>query len=194
VAPHFGKVVVTYDGLCASSPGDRVVMAASNTEDWSSNSGNVNVEAISADLNYNNFSHSRVYDVTDGSQSYYAIGENFVETTGNGIASNYGSLTVSYYPDYIPVSADERTKVSANILVSPNPVDDQLLLQYASTTNESFQLDLMDAAGRIVKGCGVFSTAELQTKSLDLADFAAGIYFVRLLNAEHFGVQRIVKK
>lgn len=189
-----GKVVVTYDGLCASSPDDRVVMAASNTQDWSSNSGNVNVEAISADFNYNNFSHTRVYDVTEGSQSFYAICENFVETGGNGIASNYASLTVSYYPDFVMVGTNEMEKVSANISVSPNPVDDQLILQYAGTIQESFQLDVVDATGRTIKDYGVVATAEIQTKSLDLSDLTAGIYFIRLRNTERFGVQRIVKK
>ncbi len=99
VAPADGKVVVRYEGLCASSPGDRVVMAASSVPDWSSNAGNVNVEAISADLNYNNFSHTRVYDVIAGNHTFYAVCENFVETTGNGIASNYASFSVEFFAD-----------------------------------------------------------------------------------------------
>jgi ribosomal protein L31 len=105
-APTDGKCLVTYDGLCASSVGDRVVMAASNTENWSSNSGNVNVEAASSDYNYNNFSHTRVYDASEGSNTYYAVCQNFVETSGNGIASNYASLTIHFFAAQASCDAD----------------------------------------------------------------------------------------
>lgn len=94
--PSAGKVVVSFDGQCYSDVGDRIVLAASNTTSWTPNDGNVTVEAANSDVNINSFSHSRVYDVSAGSKTFYAIAHNYVETDGSGYASVYGSLTVKY--------------------------------------------------------------------------------------------------
>jgi phosphodiesterase/alkaline phosphatase D-like protein len=94
-----GKVLVRFDGMCLSSPGDLIVLAASNTQSWEVNDGNVAVEALDTDLRTNSFSHTRVYSVSPGSKTFYAVGHNYVETDGNGIASIYGSLTVIFFPD-----------------------------------------------------------------------------------------------
>ncbi len=94
-----GKVLVRFDGNCISSPGDGIVLAASNTTSWGVNDGNLYLEAIDTDLNSNSFSHTRVYSVSPGSRTFYAIGHNYVEVDGNGIASIYGSLTVKFFPD-----------------------------------------------------------------------------------------------
>ena len=94
-----GKVLVRFDGYCISSPGDRIVLAASNTTSWSVNDGNVGVEAVNSDVDSNSFSHTRVYTVSAGSSTFYAIGHNYVETAGTGIASVYGTLTVIFFPN-----------------------------------------------------------------------------------------------
>jgi hypothetical protein len=94
-----GKVLVRFDGSCISSPGDKIILAASNTTNWGTNDGNVSMEAYNSDINSNSFSHTRVYSVTPGSRTFYAIGHNYVETDGTGIASVYGSLTVIFFPD-----------------------------------------------------------------------------------------------
>jgi hypothetical protein len=93
-----GKVIVHFDGDCYATPGDRIVLAASDAPSWTSNDGNVNMEATDGDLNHRTFSHTRVYDVAAGSQKFYAVAQNYVETDGDGIASVYGTLTVEYLP------------------------------------------------------------------------------------------------
>ncbi len=93
-----GNVVVQFDGLCLASVGDRIVLAASNDGTWHPNDGNVNIEAPNADVPRGNFSHTRVYPVTAGSHSYYAVAQNYVEQDGDGRASIYGTLTVKYVP------------------------------------------------------------------------------------------------
>lgn len=98
VAPVNGTVEVNFDGKVISTPGDRVVLAASNTTTWGVNDGNVGVEAYNLDVNANSFSHTRVYPVTAGLRTFYAIGDNYVETAGTGIASVYATLIVKYLP------------------------------------------------------------------------------------------------
>nr|WP_321452697.1 T9SS type A sorting domain-containing protein [uncultured Carboxylicivirga sp.] len=111
-----GRVIVHFDGQCISDPGDRIILAASNTTSWGVNDGNVGVEAIDSDLNQNSFSHTRVYNVSAGSQTFYAIAQNYVETEGSGIASIYGTLTAVFIPDgVLPVSYDRILETNIDV-------------------------------------------------------------------------------
>jgi hypothetical protein len=102
-APTSGKVVAHFDGDCIPSVGDRIVLAASDTPTWGVNDGNVGVKAVSASAKSQTFSHTRVYDVTAGSHSFYAVAQNYVEEGGTGTASIYGTLTIEFVPDSPPV-------------------------------------------------------------------------------------------
>lgn len=95
--PSDGHVVVHFDGECYASVGDRIVLAASDNGDWDTNDGNVAVETSKPGFG-RPFSHTRVYAVTAGAHTYYAVAENYVETDGNGMANIYGTLTVEYFP------------------------------------------------------------------------------------------------
>jgi len=94
-----GKVIVHFDGKCISTPGDRIILAASNTTSWGSNDGGVGIKAKTSEINKNSFSHTRVYDVDSGTHTFYAIAQNYVDTDGDGIASIYGNLTVEFVPE-----------------------------------------------------------------------------------------------
>ena len=98
VFPSDGYVVVHFDGECYASVGDRIVLAASNDGNWTSNDGNVGIENSKPGFG-RPFSHTRMYPVTAGAHTFYAVGQNFVETEGSGIATIYGTLTVEYFPD-----------------------------------------------------------------------------------------------
>ena len=98
-----GTAIVHFDGQCVSTPGDRIILAASDTPNWDVNDGNTGLEAIDNDYNTWSFSHTRAYSVGPGSHTFYAVGQNFVEQDGDGIASIYGTLTVEFIPDmYAP--------------------------------------------------------------------------------------------
>lgn len=116
-----GKVIVNFSGSCISSAGDRIVLAASNSVNWGVNNGNVSVEAYDSDVNQNSFSHTRVYSVTAGARTFYAVGQNYVETDGNGIASIYGILTVKFIPSVSPilVSTAGINRTGINLRGSP---------------------------------------------------------------------------
>ncbi|MBK6524337.1 MAG: hypothetical protein IPG07_01590 [Crocinitomicaceae bacterium] len=89
-----------------------------NTTAWGSNDGNVSVEAENADLDRNSFSHTRVYDIAAGSHTFYAVAQNYVETDGTGIASIYGSLTVTFISN--GTAGIEETSGN-EIIIYPNP-------------------------------------------------------------------------
>ncbi|HJW30761.1 MAG TPA: T9SS type A sorting domain-containing protein, partial [Saprospiraceae bacterium] len=96
--PTGGYVVVHFDGECYASIGDRIVLAASDNGNWGVNDGSIAVENSMSGFG-RPFSHTRVYAVNPGQHTYYAVGQNSIETDGSGRADIYGTLTVEYYPD-----------------------------------------------------------------------------------------------
>lgn len=97
--PASGYVVVSFDGMACPSTGDRIVLAASNTSaTWAVNDGNVGVYGDGNDTCHP-FSHSRVYAVSAGDNTFYAVAQNYVKTAGTGIGSVYATLTAQYYPN-----------------------------------------------------------------------------------------------
>lgn len=125
-APLAGKAIVRFDGVCISSAGDRIILAASDAQNWGVNDGNVGVEAASTTLNRNSFCHSRTYNVSAGAHTFYAVAENYVEEAGSGMASIYGSLTVEYLPTAANkafVTNQELSLTSKNVRGSPVALD-----------------------------------------------------------------------
>ncbi|MCP4123285.1 MAG: hypothetical protein GY751_16145, partial [Bacteroidetes bacterium] len=123
--PDPGKVHVAFDGLCISTVGDLITLAATDEADWLSFNGGVLAEAYSNNVNGNSFSHSKVYDVSAGTYTFYAGAENIQELDGNGRISVFGSLTAIYYPD----------KIKTDILES------EVILTSIDVRNEDYVLD-----------------------------------------------------
>lgn len=97
--PANGKVILRFDGHCLSSEGDRIILAASETNLWGPNDGNVQVQAASADVNSNTFSHTRSFGVDGGEPTtFYAVAQNAEKMNGTGTATIYGSLTAEWFP------------------------------------------------------------------------------------------------
>ncbi|HJW29033.1 MAG TPA: T9SS type A sorting domain-containing protein, partial [Saprospiraceae bacterium] len=110
-----GKFLVRFDGWCMTSPGDRVILAASNTGNWLPDAGNVSVEAISGAIDVNAFSHTREYDIAStGSLPFNGIVQRYEETDGNGMAWVYGNLYAEFYPN------SGNTKLAFQNIAQPN--------------------------------------------------------------------------
>jgi len=94
--PTDGYIVVHFDGRAKPSVGDRLVLAASDDGDWHINDGTV---SIYGDGHTHSFSHTRVYQVSAGSHDFDAVGQIWVNYGGDDIASVYGTLTATFYPN-----------------------------------------------------------------------------------------------
>lgn len=182
-APTDGKVLVTFDGECSSDVGDRIVLAASDTKNWGTNAGNVNVEAPSSAVDGNSFSHTRSYTVTTGTYTYYAVAQNYVETGGSGSASVYGSLTAKFYAN-AGTSVEEIT--ASQFSLFPNPTSGYINISLAEPS-ASLEIKLADINGRIIKNEKMNSTNSYQ---LNVTGLEAGMYFVTVNGT----VKRIVKE
>ena len=144
-----GKVVVRFDGYCISNDGDLLFLAAGNAPYWGSNDGSTSIEIADDEFNKNSFAHVRTYDVGPGNHTYYAVIENFYETYGNGIASVYGSLTVSFYPENTGVTSSSQGIVQVGTVIDNGPAtlselvvnapaDGKVVLNFTGTCIGSF--------------------------------------------------------
>lgn len=178
-----GKVLVQFDGMVVADPGDRIILAASDTRSWSVNDGNVGVLVNDAINDYASFSHSRLYPVTAGSHTFYAVARNYVNTAGSGNGYVFGSLVVKYFPD-VATGIDNVTATSNSFDMYPNPAMDKVLVRTES--NEHNTIELMDMNGRTIVSQQSAGTETV----LNIAQLEAGIYLVRLNDL----VKKLVKQ
>jgi hypothetical protein len=183
-APVEGLALVHFDGTVISDVGDRIVLAASNAQNWSPNDGNVGLEAANADQNRNSFSHSRVYEVPAGSHDFYAVAQNYVETAGNGIASIYASLTVEFFPISGSDVLSYSDKIPSDYTLDqnyPNPFNPNTTIRYALPKSGMVSLTIYNINGHQVKTI----VQEVQQAGSYSYDFnaeglASGIYYYQL--------------
>ncbi len=183
-APSAGKVLVTFDGKCSSSDGDRIILAASDVADWGINDGACSVEAFDSDINTSSFSHSRTYSVSAGSNTFYAVGENYVETDGSGSASVYASFTLKFFPD-APSGVSEVNNPAGTFSVYPNPVSETALVVFHNS--DTYAVTLFDLAGREV---AVPQNVEGNMVTLNLSFVLNGVYLLQAGDS----VRKIVKQ
>ncbi|MDY0104727.1 MAG: T9SS type A sorting domain-containing protein [Lentimicrobium sp.] len=169
-----GVAVVTFNGSCASASGDRIVLAASDDGNWGPNTGATAVEAIDADLNSNNFSHTMIYDVEAGSHTFYAIAQNYVEMDGSGIISIYGSLNVEFYP-IGNVGVETPQTQSLEKLIHPNPASGAIQIDLSSFGREKVNIDVISFLGRKVLQTEANGGESME---VDISAIPAGTYIV----------------
>ncbi len=179
-----GKVIVHFDGVCISSPGDRIILAASNTTNWAVNDGCVSVEAVDSNHNGNSFSHTRVYDVTAGSYTFYAVAQNYVETNGTGTASIYGSLTAEFIPD----DTNSINEIGNNQYdIYPNPTNNFLNI---NGLNQNAILTIYSVSGKTIKKV----VADKPETNLDISSLEKGVYFINIFSDNKHNIVKFIKK
>ena len=191
--PEAGTVLLRFDGEIISSPGDRIVAAAADTPDWSPNDGNVSMEAFSSDVNQNSFSHTRAYAVGPGLHTFYAVVESYVETDGSGMASVYGSFTVEFFPE-TTTATNELTDLSPSLKVFPNPTEGICTVRIGTPLTEPVKVEVINTDGRIMQSLGWKDPLEMSDLRIDLTNYPAGAYFLRLSGKSTTGAQVLVKR
>ena len=164
-APSEGKVLVHFNGKCHPSNGDLIVLAASDHPGWVTNDGNVSVQDNSAC-----FSHSRVYDVTPGSHTFYAVAHNYVYENGTGYASIYANLTVEFFPN-TSVFINNNIEGSS-LLIYPNPAHQELNISTEGHTIDEVMIYTL-------KGQQVLRDRPVDG-TIDISHLQSGMYIVEV--------------
>ena len=178
-----GKAIVHFDGDCFADVGDLIVLAASDSPNWSPNDGNVSVEVVDNDVNHHSFSHTRVYDVSAGFHDFYAVVQNSVEQDGNGIVDIYASLTVEFFPGVVN-DVQYSNDIPVNYLLSqnyPNPFNPNTKIQYAVSSRQFVSLKIYDILGKEIE---TLVNEEKPTGTYEIIwnaeSLPSGVYFYQL--------------
>jgi len=174
-----GNVLVHFDGVCESDTGDRIILAASDTLNYTSGSGSTEIEAWSTNINENSFAHSQVYNVNAGSHAFHALGDNDFETDGTGDATIYGTLMAIFFP-VMNTSVGEDPASNLDINIYPNPANENSTISFNLTGKQYVKIDLYDITGRWIRSIaeGSWNNGKHEI-ALDASGDQAGVYFLK---------------
>jgi hypothetical protein len=193
-APTDGTVIVHFDGSCTPDLGDRIILAASNSTNWTPNDGNVSVLGT-AGVPFASFSHSRGYDVTAGSYTFYAVAQNYVNQGGSGVASIYASLTVRFYPA-APVDVRETINSPVDFSLEqnyPNPFNPSTTIKYSIPRSSRVTIRVFDVLGNEIQTL-VNEEKSAGTYELDwnAANLTSGVYYYQMIAGNHISTRKMI--
>jgi trimeric autotransporter adhesin len=86
-----------------------------------------------------------------------------------------------------------KNTTSLDMLLTPNPVTNNVVLTYTATQNEKTIVQIFNATGISVltKKLG---TQQSGTFNIDFSDFASGVYMVQLTSGNDKVVKRLIKE
>ena len=136
-----------------------------------------------------------LWDFGDGNTSiemnpvhqFQSAGEYIVSlTASNGLC---GDLTII---DTIAVQAVSLESLEFDKLLSiyPNPSNGIVTIEFDKVGNGEVSMDIVDVNGKIIYS-GIFHTGHV-SEELNLVSFSSGLYFVRIISKDYFGVKKLI--
>ncbi|MCD4729808.1 MAG: T9SS type A sorting domain-containing protein [Bacteroidales bacterium] len=127
------------------------------------------------------------YFLVDG--EIYGVGLQlfYVTAVDSFNCESYDHITV-YINEYENIKQNENL----NFYVHPNPVHDELTIDFANLPNEIYFFKIIDNYGGIVKS-GKFRKSNYEfTTQLKINSLEAGIYYLQISNGKTFAAQKIL--
>ena len=186
-----GNAMVIFDGTCVNDSGDQIILAASDMLSWGTENGSVSVEALNNDINENSFSHTRVYPITT-TTNYYAVGQNYNETDGNGIASIYGSFIAIFFPEVID-NIKQTSIEKPKLIFFPNPVTTSTMISFTLKQTEDVSVKIYDVTGRLIQTLSdvtMFSGNHQLVWNTENED--EGIYILRMETKNYYITEKLI--
>lgn len=123
---------------------------------------------------------------------------NFKTTAGNvRVNANNACGTGASKTIVVAFACRESNNVDdENFIVSafPSPARDLIQIEFNSTAEQNNSIRLMDVTGKTMMITTGTSTAGLNTITLDVNQFTAGIYFLEVINGEERSISKISKE
>ncbi len=145
----------------------------------------------SSDMEVNGFDRNNAY-ISHFVNAYWDVTTaSSASTNANGMyeisRNNITSLSpFSVVDENSAVGTEEEIRLITEIY--PNPTQDILFLTLENQADVN--IDILDQSGKIVFNVNSVNNAR---QTIDLSAFESGVYFVRVANAEHVSVERLVK-
>lgn len=118
---------------------------------------------------------------------------------GNGVNLNDSSSGDRAACSQLQLTEGESTAVedfaeAVSLNIFPNPVDDVLNVAINSQESGSFDLQIYNLLGQMVKAEKLDLQTGNQQKSINLSDLTEGTYFLQLSNGEKLTSRKVVKR
>jgi len=124
---------------------------------------------------------------TGGSISF-SVGLLGFTSSSNANGSLIQGVQIPY--EIVVTAIEEKNSLSANIMITPNPVADNLKLTIEIQTNKTFYYELYDLNGKILLKEKIRSNETL----IPLTEFKAGQYFLKIIdNSNNIKIFKIIK-
>jgi len=98
-------------------------------------------------------------------------------------------VTEDAQPNRSPVGSSAA--LDNSLKVFPNPASDRVQLQVDLKKQNDTRIHITDARGNVVKSFDLGKFSGSLTESIDVSDWSAGVYFVRLTHGEYSKVEKL---
>lgn len=108
-------------------------------------------------------------------------------------ADSWGlNINMAIYPIVQSTLDVYEYQASGTLDVFPNPTNGKLIIDLSEQSNQNLKLEVFNTTGNCVLDQAI--KKEENSISLDISDFPAGVYMVRLIDGQKFYSQKILKK
>ncbi|QJW88730.1 T9SS type A sorting domain-containing protein [Spirosoma taeanense] len=102
-----------------------------------------------------------------------------------------GLVPFSVVPGQVTAVAEDALD---QITLSPNPVDDQVMVEVASGFRGMVELSLRDTGGRLIRTARSSKNSDRLRQPIDLHLFPSGVYFLRVQQGERQRTMKVLKR
>lgn len=117
----------------------------------------------------------------------YVVGPTFYGVTADRLVTEVTEPTTVYNA---PVGVAESLEQDLKLSVFPNPSSDLIAVQIGGLVTQNLQVDLLDAAGRLVRSTTVKKGSTIAY--FDVQTIYAGTYIIQITNGEQQVTQKVI--
>ena len=129
------------------------------------------------------------YNVNGALSISWTLGETIIPT----LTSQDGSLILAhgFQQKLIITAVEENLDLQVKIKVYPNPASEVVNIQFEEPVDGEIDVAILDSQGKLIKRETIESA--MLEKQINLQDFPAGIYYIRLTKGKLVNVYKVVK-
>ena len=126
-----------------------------------------------------------------GNIIFYAAGN--AVNSGGSTAGDNGTASVSFQLASPISSGVNELADNINIQLSPNPTPSMVALRLESKINKAVKIQIVDLTGRAILSENWGISIGANQRSIDLKDYAKGVYMVQIIEGQNIVSKKVIK-
>jgi hypothetical protein len=143
--------------------------------------------AVSAQVKQEVIASAGGFNVNGNLSISWTLGETIVPTFTNGNLT----LTHGFQQQLIITSVEEKLEDVVKVAVYPNPVSDNVNINFNVPLDGEVRVFILNSQGKLVKTD--IMEENIVEKQINLQDFPAGVYYLKLTKGKLTNVYKVVK-